>query len=56
MIGKGSYYKKRLPKDSELDIEKSIKKNFNLLRVVDNERYPSFFYYKGKNFIIKIYS
>ena len=44
MIGKGSYYKKRLPKDSELDIEKSIKKNFNLLRVVDNERYPAFFY------------
>ena len=56
MIGKGTYYKKRLPKDSELDIEKSIKKNFNLLRVVDNERYPAFFYYKGKKFIIKIYS
>tara|TARA_B100001057_G_scaffold499186_1_gene608891 strand:- start:2648 stop:3280 length:633 start_codon:yes stop_codon:yes gene_type:complete len=56
MIGKGTYYKRRLPEDSEIDIEKSIKKNFNLLRVVDNEKYPAFFYYKGKKFIIKIYN
>jgi len=25
------------------------------LRVVDNERYPAFFYRQGKKYIIKIY-
>ena len=40
---------------SELDINKSIKSQFNMLRVVDNERYPAFFSHKKKKYIIKIY-
>ena len=35
--GKSSYNKRRLPEDSKLDINKSIKKQFNLLKIVDNE-------------------
>ena len=53
--GVGSYYPKRTPKDSELDIDKTIKEQFNLLRVSDNKRYPAFFKYKGYKYIVKIY-
>jgi len=54
-IGEGSFYPKRKTKDGELDIEKTIKENFNLLRVGNNEGWPSFFFYRGKKYIIKIY-
>jgi methionyl-tRNA formyltransferase len=53
--GDSSYYRKRMPKDSELNINKSIMEQFNLLRVVDNERYPAFFTYNDRKYIIKIY-
>ncbi|MDR2438720.1 MAG: hypothetical protein LBE12_05035 [Planctomycetaceae bacterium] len=54
-IGESSYYSRRTADDSELDINKSIKEQFNLLRVVDNENYPAFFNYKGHKYILKIY-
>jgi methionyl-tRNA formyltransferase len=53
--GESTYYRKRLSQDSELDINRSIKDQFNLLRVVDNERYPAFFVLNEKKYIIKIY-
>lgn len=53
--GQESFYPKRSPKDSELDINKSLKEQFNLLRIVNNEEFPAFFYKDGKKFIIKIY-
>jgi methionyl-tRNA formyltransferase len=53
--GEATFYKKRMPSDSELNINKSISEQFNLLRVVDNERYPAFFRIRGKKYIIKIY-
>jgi methionyl-tRNA formyltransferase len=52
--GEESFYQKRTSKDSELDIHKSIKEQFNLLRIVDNENYPAFFYRNGKKYILKI--
>ena len=54
-IGKGNFNKRRYPKDSQLDINKTIKQQFNHLRINDNELYPSFFYYKGQKYIIKIF-
>jgi len=45
-----SYWPKRKPEDSEIDISKSIDQQFNLLRVSDNDRYPAFFYKNGKKF------
>ena len=53
--GKSTFYKKRTEEDSELDINKSLKSQFDQLRVVDNERYPAFFIYNGKKYIIKVY-
>ena len=52
--GEESLYPKRTPKDSKLDI-KSIKEQFNLLRIVDNENYPAFFEIDGHKYILKIY-
>lgn len=53
--GKSTFYRRRKPVDSKLDINKSIKEQFNLLRVIDNERYPGFFIYKGHKYILKIF-
>ena len=53
--GKGNFNKRRHPKDSELNINKNIRQQFNHLRINDNEKYPSFFNFKGKKYIIKIY-
>ena len=53
--GKGNFNKRRYPKDSELNINKTIKQQFNHLRINHNELYPSFFYFKGKKYIIKIF-
>lgn len=54
--GKSTFFKKRSVKDSELDINKSIKDQFNLLRVVDNENYPAFIKFKKRKYIIKIFN
>jgi len=54
-IGKGNFNKRRYPKDSQLNINKTIKQQFNHLRINDNELYPSFFYYKDQKYIIKVF-
>ncbi|MBI5412966.1 phosphotransferase [Candidatus Peregrinibacteria bacterium] len=53
--GYGSFYRRRGLKDSELDPDKTIAEQFNLLRIVDNERYPAFFNLNGYKYILKIY-
>jgi UDP-2,4-diacetamido-2,4,6-trideoxy-beta-L-altropyranose hydrolase len=52
--GESTYYKRRRPDDSRVDVEKSIAEQFNLLRVVDNERYPAFFEIKGRKYKLVI--
>jgi methionyl-tRNA formyltransferase len=53
--GDSTFYKKRKPEDSKLDIEKSLSSQFNLLRVCDNERYPAYFEINEKKYTLKIY-
>jgi UDP-4-amino-4,6-dideoxy-N-acetyl-beta-L-altrosamine N-acetyltransferase len=53
--GKESFYARRRPQDSELDPNKSLAEQFNLLKVVDNERYPAFFYWKGRRYQLNIF-
>lgn len=50
----GKYMPKRSVADSQLDPDKTIAEQFNLLRVVDSERYPAFFNYKGQRYLIRI--
>ncbi|WP_314653914.1 formyltransferase family protein [uncultured Selenomonas sp.] len=52
--GKESFYPRRRPEDSRLDLDKSIREQINLLRVVDNERYPAFFEWKGQRYRVLI--
>jgi methionyl-tRNA formyltransferase len=52
--GEPSWYERRRPEDSRLDPERTIAEQFDLLRVVDNERYPAFFDYRGRRFVLTI--
>ena len=55
-IGAETHYRKRTHADGELNIERSIRAVFNQLRIGNNDQWPSFFYYGGKKYILKIYS
>ena len=52
--GEESFYRRRRPTDSALDPEKTIAEQFNLLRVVDNEKYPAFFVWRGCQYNLAI--
>jgi len=52
--GEPTYYPKRGPADSELDPNRSVVEQFELLRVVDNERYPAFFEHRGHRYRLQI--
>lgn len=52
--GTESFYTRRTPKNSELNIEETIAQQFNLLRTVDNKKYPAFFVYKGKKYKLEV--
>ena len=52
--GEESFYPKRNAQDSELNINKTLKEQFNLLRIVSNDDYPAFFELDGHKYILKI--
>ncbi|MCC7250952.1 UDP-glucuronic acid dehydrogenase [Hyphomicrobium sp.] len=47
-------YARRRAEDSRLDPHKSLAVQFNLLRVVDNDRYPAFFELRGHLYTLRI--
>jgi methionyl-tRNA formyltransferase len=49
-----AYLRKRIPSDSELNINDSLENQFNLLRVCDPSRFPAFFYKDGHKYTIRI--
>ena len=53
--GAVTWYDRRYPTDSKININKTIDEQFNLLRVVDNDRYPAWFDYRGERYVLKIY-
>ena len=50
----GSYYKKRSPRDSEINPKKSLSEQFDLLRVSDPDRYPAYFELNGYKYKISL--
>ena len=42
-----SYFPRRSPDDSLIDVDKTIAEQFNLMRVADENRYPCFFFING---------
>ncbi len=49
-----TYYRLRTPEDSQINPNKSIAEQFNVLRVSDPERFPAFFILHGHKYIIKL--
>ena len=54
--GKASYFKSRKENDSLINLNKSIKSQFDLLRVSDYKNYPCYFYFKNKKYYLKLYN
>lgn len=52
--GTSTYYRRRRPADSEINPDRSIREQMNLLRTLDNARYPGFFYINGIKYEIQI--
>ena len=52
--GTPTFYGKRGPEDSRLDPDKSMRDQFNLLRVVDNANYPAFLELDGVRYVLTI--
>ena len=49
-----TYFPKRHPKDSEINPNKTISEQFDLIRVCDPNRYPAIFYYGGEAYKLKL--
>jgi UDP-2,4-diacetamido-2,4,6-trideoxy-beta-L-altropyranose hydrolase len=52
--GEPSHYRRRRPADSELDPQRPLAEQFNLLRVVDNQSYPAFVMLEGLHLELQI--
>lgn len=52
--GTPSYFARRTPADSQIDIDQPVRAQFNLLRVCDNQRYPAWFEIDGAHYKINI--
>jgi UDP-2,4-diacetamido-2,4,6-trideoxy-beta-L-altropyranose hydrolase len=52
--GEASHFPRRRPVDSLLDPGRSLAEQFNLLRVVDNQRYPAFFHWRGRRYELQV--
>lgn len=53
-VGAVSFYPRRRPEDSRIDLDKTLREQINLLRVVDNERYPAFFEWRGRRYRLAV--
>jgi len=53
-VGASTFFRKRTSEDSKLDPNKTIADQFNLLRIVDNTRYPAFFEFMGNRYELHI--
>ena len=52
--GKESFYSRRQPKDSQLNPDRSLRDQFDLLRIADNEHYPAFFELRNHGYRVSI--
>tara|TARA_B110000014_G_C20021105_1_gene529808 strand:+ start:432 stop:1094 length:663 start_codon:yes stop_codon:yes gene_type:complete len=53
--GKSNFNKRRYEDSNKLNIYKSLKNQFNILRVSDNDHYPAQININNANYILKIY-
>ncbi len=55
-IGEETYYRRRNMSDDALDIDKTIREQFNHFRIANNDEYPLYFIIDGHKYYLKIYS
>ena len=48
--GQPTFYAKRRPRDSRIDIDRTLREQINLLRIADPERYPAWFELENARF------
>jgi methionyl-tRNA formyltransferase len=53
--GAKSYYRKRTPEDSRLDLNATLLDQWPLIRVCDNEAFPAWFEVNGTKYLLKCY-
>lgn len=49
-----TFYARRRADANRLDPDQTLREQFNLLRIADNERYPAYFELGGETFVLKI--
>jgi methionyl-tRNA formyltransferase len=49
-----TYYPKRTPANSRIDVDKSIAEQFDLIRVCDPQRFPAYFEHMGQRYTLKL--
>lgn len=54
-VGQESNYSKRSLEDSNLDPNKTIHEQFDLLRTVNNKEFPAYFEFNGHKYVLRIY-
>lgn len=52
--GTPTFFRKRTPLDSKIDVEKPISSQFDLLRTVNNRDWPAYFDFRGQRYVLKI--
>ncbi len=52
--GAPTYYRRRTPADSKLDPSKTIAEQFNLLRIVDNDKFPAYFDVNDRRLYLRV--
>jgi len=53
--GVSTYFSRRTIRDDIIDVDKTIREQFNHFRIADNEKFPLWFEYLGNKYYIKIY-
>jgi len=53
-LEQATYYPRRKPEDSHLDIHKSIAEQFDLIRISDPNRFPAYFVHHGHRYTLKL--
>ena len=53
--GPSTFYPRRRPSDSQLDLDKTLREQFPLLRICNNEKWPAYFTLNGVKYILKIF-
>ena len=52
--GDPTYYPRRRPRDSELDVDRTLREQFELLRIADPNAYPAWFAIRGRRFAVRL--